>query len=403
SFLPDGRHFLYFVHDPDHVTDRQGIWIGSTDSTETKRLLPVASNAFYTPGFLVFVREGALFAAPFDLRGLRLTGEAIPVAKQVRYQPYRWNGLFSVSQTGVVAYQAGPVVKTSRLRWLDRTGANLGAFGEAADYEGLRLSPDGSRCAIEVRDPRTGTIDIWIGELGRGIVTRLTSADGINDSPVWSPDGERIVFSSNRTGQWDLYEVPSRGGTESVLFASDVGKASTDWSSDGRRIAFHISGPSSGYAWEVWALSLPDRKPTRLLRREGNQIFARFSPSGQWVAYCSDETGSREVYLQAVGKDGFKRQVSQRGGCAAAWRRDGREIFYLAPDNRLMAVPIDERNSLTIGQPEALFTVPVEDSASDIPLFDVSGDGRRFLVNARAEGPDPPLTVIVNWLSGRKP
>ena len=405
SFLPDGRHFLYLVHDSDSKSEDQGIWVGSVDSSESKRLIPVASNAAYSPpGFLLFAREGALFAVPFDLQKLRLTGEPIPLARNVRYQPYRWNGVFSVSQTGVLVYQTGPAVETSRLVWFDRSGRQIGIVGEAADYEGLRLSPDGSRCAIEVRDARTGTIDIWIGDVARGVTTRLTAGEGINDSPVWSPDGERIVFSSNRSGHFDLYEVASRGGgKEDIILTSEDGKAPTDWAPNGRDIAFHKSGPSTGYRWEIWELSVPDHKVTPLVPRAANQTFARFSPNGAWVAYCSDESGSQEVYVQAAAGGGDKRQISIGGGCAAAWRRDGKEVFYLASDNRLIAVPFKDEGSLSLGPAETLFTARVEESASDIPVFDVSADGRRFLVNTRTEGPELPLTVVVNWRSDRGP
>ena len=407
SFLPDGTHFLYFVHDPGIPGGSQGIWIGSLDSADTERLLPVASNVAYAPpGYLVIVREGALFAVPFDSRTLRLTGEPISLVGDVRYQPYRWNGLFSVSQAGLLAYQTGPTVETSQLVWFDRSGRQLGVLGQPADYEGLRLSPDGSRCAIEVRDPRTGTIDIWIGDVSRAITTRLTTGEVINDSPVWSPDGEQIVFASNRTGHFDLYQVPAAGGRpEEALLTSADGKAPTDWSPDGRAIAFHKSGPETGYKWEIWKLSVPDGKLSPLIRKVGNQTSARYSSDGAWVAYCSDESGSREVYVQAAVGGGGKRQVSTGGGCPAAWRRDGKELFYLAPDNRLMAVPIRQDGAfLRVGQVEPLFMTRVQESASDIPVFDVSSDGQRFLVNTRAEGePDPALTVLVNWISDRKP
>ena len=402
SFLPDGQHFLYFVHDPD-APKSQGVWVGSIASSETTRLLPVASNAVYSPpGFVVFAREGALYAAPFDAQKLRLTGDPVALAQDVRYQPYRWNGVFAVSQTGLLIYQTGPAVETSRLVWFDRSGRSLGTLGEAADYEGLRLSPDGSRCAIEVRDPRTGTIDVWIGDVSRGVTTRLTAGEGINDSPIWSPDGERIVFSSNRTGHFDLYEIAARGGGgDAAILSSEDGKAPTDWSPDGGDIAFHQSGPSTGYKWEIWKMSAKDHAASPLIRKVANQTSARFSPKGDWVAYCSDESGSQEVYVQASGGGGDKRQVSKGGGCSPVWRRDGRELFYLAPDGRIMAVAINEP-ALSLGAAEALFTVHIEESASDISLFDVTADGRRFLVNTRTEGPEPPLTVVVNWLSDRR-
>ena len=407
SFLPDGRHFLFLVHDTDAPLRDQGIWIGSLDSRETNRLLPVASNVAYSPpGLLAFVREGALFAAPFDVKALHLTGEPVSLVPDIRYQPYRWYGVFSVSQTGVLVYQTGLSVETSQLVWFDRSGRQVGVLGEAADYEGLRLSPDGQRCAIEVRDSRTGAINIWIGDVTRKITTRLTSGDGINDSPVWSPDGERIVFSSNRTGHFDFYQIGSRGGRpEEAILSSGEGKAPTDWSSDGRDIAFHESGPATGYKWEVWKLSVRDRAPSHLIQPVANQTFARYSPNGAWVAYCSDESGSQEVYVQAATGGGGKRQISEGGGCQAVWRRDGKELFFLAPDHRLMAVPIhQDQTSFDVGQAQPLFATRIRDSASDTPFFDVSPDGQRFLVNTRGEGePDPPLSVVVNWVSDQKP
>ena len=405
-FLPDGTHFLYFVHDPDRSLAAQGVWIGSVVSKEARLLLKVASNVVYSPpGYLMFVREGSLFTVAFDLAKLRLTGEPAPILGDVRYQPYRWNGVFSVSQTGVLAYQTGLTLETSQLAWFDRSGKQVGTLGTAADYEGLRLSPDGSRCAVEVRDPHTGTIDIWIGDVSRGVTTRLTSGEAINDSPVWSPDGERVVFSSNRTGHFALYRIASRGGeADQVILRSEDGISPTDWSFDGRQIAFQESGPSTSYRWELWKLTLPEGKPSRLLQPVANQKSARFSANGRWVAYSSDESGNQEVYVQAAAGTGGKWQITQSGGSQPVWGKDGTEIFFLAPDNKVIAAQLSEDPSLRVVAVRPLFEARVRDSASDIPVFDVSPNSQRFLINTRVEGqPDPPLTVVLNWVSGLRP
>ncbi len=402
-FLPDGRHFLYFAHDPGPA-GRGGIWIGSLDSFETRRILPDATNAIYVdPGYLVFAREGALFGVPFDAARLRLSGEPVSILKDVRYQPYRWYGVFAASQTGVLVYQSGAALESSRLTWFDRSGKRLGTLGSEGDYEGLRLSPDASRCAVEVRDSRKGTIDLWIWEIARGVTTRLTSGPGIHDAPVWSPDGKRIAFSWNPSGFFDLYQVPSSGGTLELLWRSDAGKSPTDWSSDGRTITFHQSGPGTGFHWEIWELPMPPGTPASLFPRTANERFARFSPDAKWVAYCSDESGTQEVYLRALPGGDRKTRVSAGGGTQPIWRRDGKELYYVGPDNRLMAVEIRFGQPLELGEPRALFEVRVRDTASDSWVLDAVPDGQRFLVNTRLEGaPDPPLSVVLNWVSDLK-
>lgn len=404
SFLPDGRHFLYLARDTTSPARKSEVRISSLDSRLSDFLLKGTSNAIYaTSGHLLFVREGALLALPFDAKQLRSTGPPTTVVEEVEFHPYRWNGIFSVSETGVLVFQAGRLLDLSRLAWFDRSGKEIGQTGPLEEFAGLRLSPDGRLCAVEVRDSRAGTIDIWIADIARGILTRLTRGGGISDSPTWSPDGARLAFASNRTGEWKLYAVSAEGEGEAVVLDHAGGLAPNDWSSDGKLLLLNASAPVSGAGWDLWTLKLPDGRTDRLLREAFNETSGRFSPDGHWLAYASDESGPTEVYVRHLRGSGQKKRVSGGGGNQPVWRRDGRELFYLSADNRIMAVEVRPGASLEIGNPVPLFRVRVKASASDIPVFDASADGQRFVVNSLLEEEGrAPLTAVLNWTQALK-
>jgi WD40 repeat protein len=404
SFLPDGRHYLFFVRRSDRSGPTNEVWLGSLDSWDARPLVQGSSNAIYTDaGYILFVREGSLFALPFDARSLRAVGSALPLVQQVRYQSYRWYGVFSAARTGLLLYQGGSVAENSELVWFDRSGRPVGSAFSPAEYAGLRLSPDGRHCAVEIRSDRNGTIDIWLGDLSRRITTRLTSGPGINDSPVWSPDGSRIAFASNRSGKWGIYEIPAReSGQVGSFLESDEDKSPTDWSSDGRRIAFISSGPKTGYRWNIQSLSPGNGGVGPLVRNSFNETSGRFSPDGRLLAYTGDETGREEIYVQELTGDRRRWRISTGGGAQPVWRRDGRELFYVAPDDKLMAVSW-RADAAEVPTPTALFQTGIRSSSSDIPLYDVSPDGNRFLINTSAEKERSiPLTLVVNWTADVK-
>ena len=402
-FLPDGQSFLFFVEGgvPRPTTE---IHVGSLRSPETKLLLADASNAAYAaPGRLLFVRDGTLMAMPFDLSTLTVSGEPMPVAETVHRHRHRRNASFTVSDLAL-AYQPDAAPSKSRLAWFDRTGRLLESPGAPGDYGGLRLSPDGQRCALEVRDRRTGTIDIWILDLGRGIASRLTSEGEINDCPSWASDGSSVLYTSNRKGNWDLYRKALGSGAEEPVWQSDHDKTPTDWSADDRFVVFYQGGAQSRNGNDIWFLSRETGRAAPFLETPFDEREGRLSPDGQWIAYASDESGRSEVYVSTFPRSGSKRQVSASGGRQPVWRRDGRELFYLGADNRLMAVPTRLSGGLEAGAPKGLFDSRLAPSSSDIPLFDVSADGTRFLLSRRdEEGRSPPMHVIVNWSAALRP
>jgi eukaryotic-like serine/threonine-protein kinase len=401
QFLPDGRHFLFLGWTTaGGPSEGDGISVGSLDGKAPHLLVRDISNALYaSSGFLLYVREGTLIANAFDAASLQLRGPPVPLVEQISYHPYRRMGIFSVSNTGILVYQAGAMLEESQLLWFDRAGARSASPGPPGHYSGIRLAPDGRRCAVEIVDPRTGAIDIWIEDLARGVLTRLTAGERINDSPVWSPDGGQIVFAANKAGHSDLFRKTANGsGNDEPVLVSGDDKAPTDWSPDGRLIVFDRVGPGKRDRREVWILSMPNGQPSPILQTAFNEWGGRFSPDGRWLAYCSDNSGRSEVYVRAFPERGDGWRVSVNGGSQPVWRRDGQELFYVSADQRLMAVRTKDVSSLEPSAIENLFGIRMRSSASDIALYDVSADGRRFLVNSATEPQAPsPVTVVVDW------
>ncbi len=378
-----------------------GIYLGKLGSKESTRLLPETSNAVYSPpGFVLFARGGSLFALPFDTDHVKPKSEPFPVADRVDYHAYRWNGIFDVSRSGVLTYVAGPAVNRSQLVWVDRRGQRASAVGESADYGGLRLSPSSDRCAVEIRDPRSGGIDVWVLDLVRLSMTRLTSGAHISDCPTWSPDGSSIVFSSHRARGWDVYQ---RGVTttamEQLLAASEDTKTPTDWSPDGRYLALAVSASGKGQS-ELWVYSFQDRKAVPYLRTRFAVGEGRFSPDGRWMAYVADETGRPEVYVSPFPTADRRWQISPGGGSQPVWGSDG-ELFFVAPDRKLVAARIATEPDFRVETITPLFAIDEKISASDIPRYDAARDSKRFLVNVPTQERIPePLTVVLDWAAG---
>jgi serine/threonine protein kinase len=395
QFLPDGRHFLYHARSIQH--ENSAIYVSSLDQPQAKRIISTDTNAAYAPpGYLLFTRETALMAQAFDVASLALTGAPFPVAEQVGYLRLNNEAYFSVSETGVLVYKSNDAGKT-QLVWFDRSGKQLGAPGPPGEYSFPALSPDEKRVAIDRDDPQTGTFDIWLLDLARGIPSRFTFDPANDVYPVWSPDGSRIVFGSSRDGAYGLYQKSSSGaGSEEAISKPGERKYPTDWSLDGRFILYTQTSPDT--LWDLWVIPLfGDRQPIPFLQTKFNEVNGVFSPDGKWIAYESDDSGSSQVWVQSF-PAGSKWQVSNEGGGEPHFRRDGKELFYLAANGKLMAVEVKANISgLEFSAPKPLFDTHSQNR------YSVTADGQRFLINTPVEeSASAPITVILNWTAEAK-
>jgi Tol biopolymer transport system component len=396
QFLPDGRQFLFFVQG---APDIQGIYLGSLDSVRSKRLTAADTAGLYAPpSWLLFVRQGSLVARHFDpLRG-EVTGDPITVGGPVSVDVTSLIGAFSVSATGLIAYRAGRA-PSRQLTWFDRSGKILGKLGAPDDsLADPHLSSDGRRVAVD-RIVQSNT-DIWLLDAYR--TTRLTFDAAPDTRPIWSPDANRIVFDSDRTGKRDLYQKPANGASSEELLVDSPQsqiKNAEDWSADGRFILYQSQDPKTD--WDLWVLPLDgDRKPFVFLKTNFEERHAQFSPDGRWVAYRSNESGTAEIYVRPFPGPGGQWQISTSGGIAPRWRHDGKELYYIAPDGRLMAVPIATKaGTLEPGTPVALFRTQIVGGGTNTnrQQYDVATDGR-FLINTAVEDAAvSPVTILQNW------
>jgi Tol biopolymer transport system component/tRNA A-37 threonylcarbamoyl transferase component Bud32 len=400
KFLPDGRRFLYVALDQGK---NPTIMLASLDSSESRILVKDGfSPSYVSPGYLVFAHFGALMAQPFDGRHLRTTGAASPLLHEtIEFSAAAGLASYSVSENGILTYRRQGDSR-SQLQWWDRKGKPIAAVTELGTYGFPRLSPDGQKIAAGIMDPRTHLGDLWLFNIARKTWTRFTfqpcPGAGI---PVWSPDSRRIVFGANRNGLSDIYLKNSDGsGTEEVLVpAAGADKTPWDWSSDGRFILFQSDEKNVA---KLFVLSVEGRgRPTPLSQTQFNEWSARFSPDGRWIAYVSDESGRPEVYIRTFSAGSGKWQVSTAGGRDPQWRRDGRELFYLAAENKLMSVEINSGDRFQAGLPQVLFLMP---EGSVEGLYQVSADGKRFLIDPLAGMNETvkPIDVVLNWTAALK-
>jgi serine/threonine protein kinase len=402
-FLPDGRHFLFEDFQPSN--NEVSIQVASLDSKEAKMAARTSSNAIYADGRLLFLRGNTLMAQPFDAKRLATTGDAVPMAEQVASVGVDAVGLFSATSTGLLAYQAGAGAGGRSLTWFDRSGKPEGTLGDAGDFRTLEFSPDRKSLAASVADA-SGNRDLWIYDVARGLRTRFTFDPAIDDFPVWSPDGRSVVFSSNRKGHFDLYRKSSDGtGAEELLYEDNLDKVQPSWSPDGKFLLYSAVRPMT--ADDIWVLPLASReaggapKPSLFLQTAFHEVRPRFSPDGRWVAYQSDESQQNEIYVAPFPGPGGKRQISTSGGSFPRWRRDGKEIFYVEPNTRLMAAEVNARgNTIEVGQ---VRPVDIRVVTTGSYRYDVSPDGQRFLVaTAPEQNAAAPLTLVQNWAAGLK-
>jgi serine/threonine protein kinase/Tol biopolymer transport system component len=404
QFLPDQRHFLFYA-----TGTARGIYIAQLGESNAPRRIVDAQAATYASEHLFFVRQGVLLAQPFDPLRLELSGSATVITEHVDLGG-AGEAAVSASAAGPIVYRTGTSGPRSQFVWLDRSGKALEtvAGSEIGDGFNSSLSPDGRRLALssnsEARDGGAATSDIWLLDLSRGVPSRFTFDPAYDLMPVWSPDGTRIAFASNRSGPLSVYVKPAAGaGTDELLVATDQANVPSDWSSDGR---FILLAKFVRNHYDIWALPLVgDRKAFPLVQTAFNATNAQFSADGKWIAYQSDESGRYEIYVQRFPGPGGKTLISANGGIQVRWRHDGKELFYIGSDNMLMAAPIrpnaeDER--VEVGTPMSLFATHL----SGTPRhnlgrhYTVSRDGQRFLMHTLKEVV-LPLTVVLNWK--RKP
>lgn len=390
-FLPDGRHFLFTSMTGGE--GRGGIYLGSLDSQETRRLLNSESNAnFVAPDLLLFGRGRALMAQPFDPGKLQMTGEAFPVADMIASSEITRMSFFSSSPNGALVYrpdsQDGALIQPA---WYNRDGKLIRAAGEPRHYRQGTLSPDEKRFAAQILDSTSRNSDIWMLDLTSGILSRMTSDRANKDTVAWSPDGREILFSSNKTGVLNLYRKMAGGGDEQLIHAATEAVYPAEWLKDGSFTFMNTNGKSF-YRLAPGA----GMKPETLLKTDFSKDGLRVSPDGRWAAYNTNESGRQEVYVAAFPSFTERRQVSSSGGVQGYWRKDGRELFYLSLDGKMVSVPIQPGTALEAGIPKVLFPTRIR-AASVMDQFAVSGDGQRFLLLESLESESKPFTIVLNW------
>ena len=406
-FLPDGRRFLYVGLTRSADATGHPVFLGDIESSssstpeteEPKPLLVASSRPWYAPptayhsqGYLLYVRGDTLFAHPFDADQAVLTGEALPIVENVYSGGNRHGGDFSVSADGILSYRTGGGRVSRQITWFDRRGEPSGTIGEPVRGTGVSLSPDGGRLAFVAGHAASGSPDIWIRDLRRDVATRLTFDPASDYVPVWSPDGTRVVFGSDREGG-GLYEKPAGGAGEAKRIGGVEGRSVPwDWSRDGMYLSYFTADTRVdlfAFAMEGEPKSIP------ILRTDFRELQGHFSPDGAWIAYVSDESGRPEIYVRPFPEGEGKWQVSRDGGRLPIWSADGTEILYLS-GNKMMAVSVKTVAAFEAGVPEVLFEVDAQ--FTRFTRFDVTADGQRFVIAIPTEDQaDLPITIVTNW------
>ncbi len=415
-FLPDGRHFIYVLRFRLlGSAEPGGIYVSSLDGKENRRVLLDVSSPIFAPparggrnGHILFVRENTLMAAPFDATSAQVSGDVFPVAESVSLTTNNSYAAASVSENGELFYQAGGFsAGSNQISWYDRSGKSLGPVSAPGGVLGPALSPD-EKSVVFRRITACTAGDLWVRDLSRGAERRLTSTPSANIAPVWSPRGDRIGFASKRGGPFHLYMKPASGSEQDeLLLPSNVSDSTTQWSRDGRFIVYFEIDPKTKD--DLWVLPAQGdaavRKPIPFLRTEFNELFGQLSPDSHWMAFTSDRSGRREVYVRPFPPSDGEWTISLAGGEQPRWRGDGKELFFEAADGKMMAVPVravaGTRPFLDAGTPVALFDAHLSPSPANNEFeYDVTPDGKRFLITATggSGAASPSLTVTFRHL-----
>jgi serine/threonine protein kinase len=402
-FLPDGKHFLYFARTTASGSGSalDAICVGSVDGTVNKRLLNGISNAAYSKGYLLYMRENSLMAHAFDPDALELEGDPFPIAESVDFSTRYSVASFTVSQNGILVYMGKSAASVPELALFGPDGTKKRSFGQPEVFVNARLSTDGSMIVMDLYEVSARNADVWLLDIVRGVKTRFTFDNSVDANPIWSPDGKSIIFSSNRNGRYDLFVKNTNGATdERVLFSSPLLKAPNDWSSDGRYVLFTSSGDPDTKT-DIWAMLMAgDQTPFPFVRSEFSEMSGAFSPDGKWVAYQSDESGKNEVYVRPFPGPGAKWQVSTSGGRSPFWKNNGKEIYYLNGGKIMAAQVTGSGQTFTVGAVREYFN-PSEVGGVNMgngTVRDISPDGNTILLSvSKGTLATAPLTLVVNW------
>jgi serine/threonine protein kinase/Tol biopolymer transport system component len=394
-FLPDGTHYLYMAANFTGQKGVNAVFVGSLDSKEKHFVVEATANAAYAaPGYLLFCRDKNLLAQRFDPKRFALTGEPTTILTEIQYQPQVKRAVFAVSDNGLLVAQTGSGVALSQPIWFDRKGNEVGVVAKPGVYGNISIAPNGRSVAVDITDMAGLNTDVWTYELQRDSAKRLTFDPAFDVVPIWSPDVSRLVFSSNRQLSVDLYMKNSDGAQEEkAILHDDFNKLPNDWTKGGKYILYTRGT-------DLWFLTLPELKSSLFLKAVSILRNGQFSPDGRWVAYASNETGKWEIYVTSFPDARGKWQVSTSGGEQPRWRADGKELFFLSSDSKMMAAPVTTGATFDAGSPATLFqTSPRQPvSTNDQFVYDVSRDGQRFLTLTQLKQAETaPMSVVLNW------
>jgi len=402
EFLPGSNAVLFVAGSTAINWNNAKIVVQSVETRERVDLVQGGTQPQYSPsGHLVYAQGGNLMAVPFDPQRLAVAGTAAPVVEGILQSPINGSAQYSISATGSLVYVPGGNLSVqSMLVWVNRNGAEQPVAAPTRAYMFPRIAPDGRQVAVGIAEQGTQN---WLYDISRDTMTRLTFEGKANLNPVWTPDGKRVAFNSDKEGPPNLFwQLADGSGGLERLTTSQFTQAPSSWSPDGQLLAFIEANPTTGL--DIMVLRLGDRKVQPFLQTPFNETSPRFSPDGRWLAYISDESGRFEIYVQPYPGPGGKWQISTEGGTEPLWNPNGRELFYRSGD-KIMAAEIITQPSFSAGKSKILFGGPYQPTPATLTNYDVSPDGQRFLMlkpTEQAEAAPTQINVVLNWFEELK-